>query len=165
MAWSVSSGHRTSRWTIVAVVVAVVCLVIALVSCSSGRGGAAEAELPGTHDATAKELAGHTFVSATVEGKDLVPASSITMTFTEDTLSANAGCNTMSGGYTIDGGTLQVGALAQTMMACSDELNAQEQWVAAFLAAGPDAQVGNETLTLEHDGTKIIFAESTMSSI
>ena len=39
-----------------------------------------------------------------------------------DSISAQAGCNTQNGGYTITDGVLEVGAMASTMMACDDAL-------------------------------------------
>lgn len=57
----------------------------------------------------------------------------VTAVFAEDgTLSGNAGCNTYSGSYTVDGDKIDIGPLLSTMKACADDIMAQE---AAFLKA------------------------------
>lgn len=166
MTSSLTSDLRRSRWTILAMVVAVACLAIALAACSSGRGGAAEAELPGHRDATADDLDGNTFVSASVDGHDLVDDTVVTLTFTADTVSANAGCNTMSGGFTIDDGTLTVAPdMAQTAMACPEDLTAQDAWLAQFLQSGPDATFADDVLTLKRDGDEIVLGNGEMKAL
>jgi heat shock protein HslJ len=52
------------------------------------------------------DLAGATFGSSAVTGYELVADSTISLSFGDDTVSADAGCNTMNGGYTITDGTL-----------------------------------------------------------
>lgn len=51
-------------------------------------------------------------------------------------LSGNAGCNQVSGSFTLDGTSLTIGQdMASTMMACPEPLMTQEQAVTAALAA------------------------------
>jgi heat shock protein HslJ len=97
---------------------------------------------------TADELEGTTFESTDVTGHELVADTTISLAFQDDRVSANGGCNTMNGGYTITDGTLEVAAMASTMMACSDELMAQDDWLAEFLAGGPEIALDGDTLTL-----------------
>jgi heat shock protein HslJ len=166
MRWSVVERRRTGPWTVLALVVAAICLAIALAACGSGRGGAARAELPGEPDATLADVDGRTFLSASVDGHDLVADTVIALTFTADSISANAGCNTMSGSYTLDDGTLTVAPnMAQTAMACDADLMAQDTWLAGFLIAGADATFTNDVLTLDHDGTKIVLGDSEMKAL
>ena len=82
-----------------------------------------------------------------------VTGSTLTAIFTPDQVSGSAGCNTYSGGYTIEGTTLKIGPLASTMKACADEaVNTQEQqFLAALQAATTFAQTGN-ILTLKAAG-------------
>ena len=82
-----------------------------------------------------------------------VTGSELTAIFTADQVSGSAGCNTYSGGYTIEGTTLKIGPLASTMKACADEaVNAQEQqFLAALQAATTFDQTGN-ILTLKAAG-------------
>ncbi|WP_343390200.1 META domain-containing protein, partial [Candidatus Amarobacter glycogenicus] len=62
----------------------------------------------------------------------------VTAVFGEDgTLSGTGGCNNYSTSYTLDGSTLSINAaIASTMMACAEDVMAQET---AFLAALPMA--------------------------
>ena len=48
-------------------------------------------------------LDGREFVSTQVDGYELVPDSTIRISFADGSVSVNAGCNTMFGGYTVDG--------------------------------------------------------------
>ena len=47
----------------------------------------------------------------------------------------NAGCNTAIGAYTLTDGTLTVGPMIQTRMACEDALMAQDTWIVTMLEA------------------------------
>ena len=82
-----------------------------------------------------------------------VADSKLTAIFTADQVSGSAGCNTYSGGYTIDGTTVKIGPLASTLRACADEaVNVQEQqFLAALQASTTYSQSGN-ILTLKAAG-------------
>jgi heat shock protein HslJ len=58
--------------------------------------------------------------------------STLTATFTADSVSGSSGCNTYNGGYKLDGLNVTIGPLASTMKACEQPLMDQE---AAFLKA------------------------------
>ncbi len=103
-------------------------------------------------------------MSTDVDGRDLVGGTPITLVFTGDSVSAAAGCNTMTGGYTIADDTLQVATLAQAAMACPNDLMAQDQWLTGFLEGGPTATLIHDVLTLKHDGTKIVLGDSDLVS-
>lgn len=104
------------------------------------------------------DLDGRTFLSTAVEGETLVEGSEISLVFTADSLAAVAGCNTMTGGYTIKDGTLAAPALAQTMMACDEAAMAQDAWVAALLS-GADVALDGDTLTLQQGDTKLTLGD------
>ncbi len=108
---------------------------------------------------TTDDLDGLTFGSTAVTGHELVADSTITLSFQDDSVSANAGCNTMNGGYTITDGTLDVDAMATTMMACADDLMAQDTWLSEFLTSGPAVGLDGSTLTLTGDDATITLAE------
>lgn len=110
---------------------------VALAACGGDGGGS---QTP--------DLAGKTFESTSVSGHELVDGTTITLTFEEDRLGAYAGCNTMTGGASWEGGTLQVEALAQTMMACEDDLAAQDQWLLELLEDGPAVSLDGDELTV-----------------
>ena len=107
---------------------------------------------------TADDLGGQAFESTSVEGHDLVEGSTIELGFETDALGARAGCNSLSGGYTIIDGTLEVGAMASTMMACDDALMEQDQWLSEFLASGPEIALDGDTLTLTGSETTVTLA-------
>jgi heat shock protein HslJ len=97
---------------------------------------------------TADDLAGQAFESTDVTGYDLVEGTNVILGFETDTVGAQAGCNTQSGGYTIADGALDVSTMASTMMACDDALMAQDTWLADFLTSSPKISLDGDTLTL-----------------
>ncbi|TRW44080.1 META domain-containing protein [Georgenia yuyongxinii] len=106
------------------------------------------------------DLAGRSFVSTDVRGHELVADSRIRLIFGEDTISAMAGCNTVFGGASWDGGTLVVDdALATTMMACSGELMDQDDWLEQFLLSGPTLNLDGQTLTVGDDAGGLTFEQ------
>jgi heat shock protein HslJ len=74
----------------------------------------------------------------------------ITITFTEDGISANAGCNTLFGAVSITNNTLIVNqALASSMMMCEEALMDQHQWLTKVLTGSPQVFVKDDGLTLQ----------------
>jgi heat shock protein HslJ len=94
-------------------------------------------------------LDGRTFISTTVVGHDLVPGSTVRLTFDGDQLGISAGCNHMGGAYAITDGKLTTGQMAMTDMACDEPLMAQDTWVAAFVG-GAAVTLSGDTVTLQH---------------
>src|SRR5262245_49784100 len=109
---------------------------------------------------TAAQLNGNTYRSTSVQGQALVADTSLTLHFEANRISANAGCNQMNGGYTIDEGVLRVGNMAQTLMACPDDLQKQDDWVAALLTSNPAISLAGDTLTLSGNGVTITAKQS-----
>ncbi len=106
------------------------------------------------------DLAGKTFVSSSVEGHPM-DGTNVTLSFDEDGIAVQAACNTMRGAVTIDDGRLEVGAMAQTMMACADDLAAQDAFLSGFLEAGPTITLRDATLTLSTDDATITADQQT----
>jgi copper homeostasis protein (lipoprotein) len=71
---------------------------------------------------------------------------------------ASVGCNTMMGGFTLDGAGLAFAGPAATMMACPDPLAAQEAMLAGLLPQVAGYAIGGRTLRLT-DGTGAVLAE------
>ena len=94
-------------------------------------------------------LDGRTFLSTKVVDHDLVPGSTVRLTFNGDQLGINAGCNHMAGAYAITDGKLTTGQMAMTDMACDEPLMAQDTWVASFVG-GAAISLAGDTLTLGH---------------
>jgi heat shock protein HslJ len=106
------------------------------------------------------DLAGRTFTATAVQGHDLVEGSAVTLAFEENGISAQAGCNTLNGGASWDGGTLDVQEpMASTRMACEENLMAQDQWLASFLTSSPALEVDGDVLTLDDESTRMTLAE------
>ena len=101
-----------------------------------------------TAPVTSADLTG-SFTSTSVGGHDLVAGSTLTLSFEDDQLTASAGCNTMGSAFSLDGGILLwEGEPRSTMMACSDELMAQDTWLTGLLTGGVHASLDGDTLTL-----------------
>jgi heat shock protein HslJ len=85
------------------------------------------------------DLHGHPWTTDTIidPHRSLVPGSTITMHFTENSISANAGCNTIFGGAKVNHTKLAVAQLASTQKGCVQPLAAQDVWLSAFLSAHP----------------------------
>jgi heat shock protein HslJ len=107
-------------------------------------------------------LAGRTFLSTTIAGRDLVAGSQARLTF-GSTLGASAGCNSMSGPFTIADGTLGVARMTTTEMACDAPLMDQDLWLARFLD-GAAISFDGTTLTLTADGTTLTLVDEQVAN-
>jgi heat shock protein HslJ len=97
-----------------------------------------------------------TFVATDVTGFTLVPGTQVEVTFDGANFSANAGCNTMAGTWSLDGDVLIVPPMAQTLMACTAPgLGDQETWLAAVLTSKPTVAVDGDTLTITAKGSTV----------
>ena len=94
------------------------------------------------------DLDGRVFGSVRVEGHQLVKDTRIRLGFQGDLMSADAGCNHLSGSATLAEDTLTVTNLAGTEMGCPDGRNDQDAWLGSFLGAGPTVDLADDTLTL-----------------
>jgi heat shock protein HslJ len=104
------------------------------------------------------QLAGQTFVSTSVEGRTLVPDTTIRLSFDADVLSVNAGCNTMAGAWTDADSTLAwEGAVRATLKGCAEDLSAQDQWITDLFTGGMDISSDDADLTLESGEVTIEF--------
>ncbi|MFC6705377.1 META domain-containing protein [Flexivirga alba] len=104
----------------------------------------------------ADRLAGRTFLSRTVIGRDLVPGSAISVDFGADRrLHVYAGCNHMSGDLRFDGPRLSVERMSTTEMRCERSLLDQDGWLASLLQPGLDAHLNGDALTLTGEGVTL----------
>ncbi len=77
---------------------------------------------------------------------------------TETELVAFDGCNTLAGGYEIDGDTIRTGALRSTTRGCSEDVTRQAMQVSAVLTGGPTFEIEGNHLTLSGpDGLELRF--------
>ena len=95
-------------------------------------------------------LAGTTWSIVLIDGQKPV-SSRAALTINAKSLSANAGCNGMSGDLVITPNRLKTGPIISTMMFC-DGVMAQEKAVSALLGASPLYKVEGDTLTLTAPG-------------
>lgn len=66
----------------------------------------------------------------------------------------------MRSGLEIDGDVLRLdGPMAQTRMACPDDLAAQDAWLAEFLSGGPTVSLDGDALTLRSADATITATE------
>ncbi len=114
------------------------------------------------------ELQGRTFLSVAVtdngEPRPLVAGSQIRVTFSADTVTATAGCNTLGGAAALEDGVLVVPEpLSTTEMACEPaELMDQDRWLAELLTSRPGVTLTDESLTLRSGATVVRLADRTV---
>ena len=161
------SPMRTSilptRWSAaVAVMMALVFLGVA--GCGSDDSSEAtddSATSASGSAVTADDLEGTTYVSTSVTGHDLVEGSTINLSFEGPRMQLSAGCNIISAAYDVTDGTLAwTGEPAATMMACSDDLMAQDQWLIELFQEGVTATSDGSALTLANDEVTIELSSS-----
>lgn len=163
----VTGARRTRAGRLIGAVALVSLVVLAGCGSSDSDGASTTTKAGGdgadtTTTAASGEsgLDGRQFVATDVTGYEPVAGSQLTMTFDDGQLSANAGCNTLGGGYELADGTLSlVGEPRATMMACSDELMAQDTWLTELLTGGVEATVEGSTLTLTSGDVTIVLDE------
>ena len=114
--------------------------------------------VPPTPDA---ELTGTTWVLDTLID-DIAASSILAGTAPElrldDELALFDGCNTIAGGYEIDGDTLRTGALRSTLRGCEDGVADQAARIAAVIGAQPTISIEGNRLTLTGtDGLALSF--------
>ncbi len=110
------------------------------------------------------DLDGRTFVSTEVAGHELVADSEIRLTFQNASVSINGGCNTLVGGYTIEGDTLQIPVMAMTQMACDPALMDQDAWLSETFSGSPTLAVDGDNLTVTAaDGSAITFLDAAIA--
>jgi heat shock protein HslJ len=114
--------------------------------------------LPPGQGAVPAGLEGRTFLATGITGRALVPGSQVRLAFQGGQVSATAGCNSMSGAYSLANGMLIAGQLATTEMACDPPLMAQDRWLAELLG-GAGVTLAGDTLTLERSGMVLTLVD------
>jgi heat shock protein HslJ len=149
-----STGAPLRARTMVALAGAVL-----LAACGSDdAGGAADpsGREPLRGDMALLEAA--SFVSTSVEGRDLVDDTEVRLSFDQDTLAVSGGCNTAFGASTLADGVLSwEGGPATTMMACADDVAAQDQWISDLLEAGVTATTDGADLHLASGDVRLVL--------
>lgn len=145
---------RVSRWVVPA---AALCAVLA--GCGSGPS---EGDSPDAADG----LAGRSFVVTELDDprRQVVPGSTIRLEFTGDSVSVQAGCNSIGGAYEVQDARLVVDQLGGTEMGCDQPLMAQDAWVTAFLSADPELTLSGPELELSTGSTTLRLSETVVDS-
>jgi heat shock protein HslJ len=137
-----------------------VCALAGLLVVAGCGGGDDDDTAPHQTTPTVEELAGNAFTSTSSTGYQFVPGTRLELGFPDvGTLDADAGCNSFFGDYRIEGGTLVVGELGATLIGCPPELQQQDEWLSAFLDAGPAVTLDGNTLTLTGVGTTVVLQD------
>jgi heat shock protein HslJ len=133
-------------------------VVLAAAACGGDDDSTPPAtEAPTPTGAPVPTLDGRTFLSTEVTGHELVEGSVIRLSFANGSLSANAGCNTIFGGYRLEGDVLVAEALGQTEMACEEALMDQDMWLAELLTGSPTLSLdGDELVVSSSDGVTVV---------
>lgn len=140
-------GVRTACW---------VGLLLLVTACGQGSGGAA-----GSGSAGGPSVTGRVFLSTgvTADGKDrpLAGSSRIRLDFaTQGRIGLQAGCNTMSGAYRLQGDRLSLTeGLTSTEMGCPEPLMQQDTWLAGLFTAGVTLALDGDVLTVRSGSTTI----------
>ena len=93
------------------------------------------------------------------QAKALVEGTTISLRLHDGALTANAGCNTIGGDYTVDGDVLRARALSTTEMGCDPPRHAQDEWLAALLSSGPTVEPGDQGFVLRTDSVTLTFVD------
>lgn len=111
-----------------------------------------------TYEAGTTELAGTSWqVTGVNNGADAVESTALTEALTAEfaadgTFSGAGGCNRLAGPYVVgEGGSIEIGPLAASMMACEPDVSALEAQYTAALEAATTYELSGGTLTLRDD--------------
>jgi len=137
-----------------ALMVLVLTALAALSGCG-GNGGHPGSSLPDRGLSTTYVVTG-----ITVGGKAhaLVKGTEVRIRFADAKVTITAGCNTMSGGYTLEESRLTVEPLAMTEMGCDQSRMAQDSWLAGLFAKPVQLTTGDEP-TIVSGSTVLAMAD------
>jgi len=109
------------------------------------------------------DLNGREFLSTSIAvdgmNRDPVAGTVIRLSFADDHLSANAGCNTFGATYRIEGDVLAVTDASTTEMGCDAALQTQDEWLFALLGAQPGITLEGNELVLSEGTTTVAFLD------
>ena len=91
--------------------------------------GLAACESAVSDDNGAGELMRRDWVAQSIDGKAVINPGRVTLAFADGRVSGRGGCNLYSGPVEIGRGTLKIGALISTKMACADNGMMQQESV------------------------------------
>lgn len=81
--------------------------------------------------------------------------------FDDGRVSVSARCNSLGGTYRIEGGRFRMDEIMQTEMGCPGENRHEEdQWLGAFLAAGPKYAFDGQRISLDTDSIRVALKQN-----
>ncbi len=103
---------------------------------------------------TPQALDGSTFTATGAQGIELDEKVPLTISFDENSLAVDAGCNSIGGEYEIEQGEIRGTQLVSTLIGCPPPLGEIETETTGLLSDGATATLEGDTLTLTgEDGT------------
>lgn len=102
---------------------------------------------------------GRSFVSTKVEGLPIPGGGPLNLSFAEQRITSNAGCNTATGPVNLEGHVLTVDQLATTLMGCPDERGQADGWQQGLLESKPSWKLDGDTLTLSGNGSTVTLLD------
>ncbi|WP_319471951.1 META domain-containing protein [uncultured Pseudodesulfovibrio sp.] len=146
------------RRTMKALLAMVLCL--SLLTACAGKKAVSEDAAMSDADLLA-QLAGRAWVAEYIDGLPVVDMSHTSMVFSTDgKVKGTGGCNSYSGGYTLENGRISFTPFATTMRSCVPALNDQEMRFFSFLNGKLIVKFKSGLLYLvSEEGKPSIFSE------
>jgi len=143
-----------------------VLLGIVAVGCggSDGSGDDPPAASPDTpaqkagEPATSDSLDGRTFVATSAKGVDITEAVPLEIAFDGTSLSVDAGCNSISGNYSLTSGVIQA-FLVSTLIGCPAKETQLEVFASELLRQGATTKLSADELALVGKNGTSLFLE------
>jgi heat shock protein HslJ len=125
-----------------------------------GPGSGATGSSQAVETATVESLDGLSFTATDARGADITPKSTLTVSFDGERVAVDAGCNSISGNYSIeDDGEIQ-SFMITTMMGCPPAIQDLEVFATELFRQGAIATRTGEGLELEGlNGNSLTVAE------
>lgn len=94
----------------------------------------------------------------------LFPAEvSMTIDWTGGMVNGNAGCNSFGGTFTVDAGSVAIGSLATTRMACEESIMALERQVLTLLEMGTSIEISARHAVISSSAGQLVFGQTANS--
>ena len=144
-----------------------VLLCVSVAGCGGPDGSTDDppATSPGTASpeggsfATSDSLDGRTFVATTGRGVEITEDDALTISFEGDSMSVDAGCNSIGGNYSLDDGEIQA-FLSSTLIGCPPKQAELEVFVSELLRQEAVTTLDGDELTLAgKNGTSLSLTD------
>ena len=110
-------------------------------------------------DDRAGELSQQDWIAETIDGAPVINPGRVTLSFAEGRVSGRSGCNLYSGPVEVGKGTLKVGALISTKMACMEGglMQQESTYLNALQGARRYSFGGDGKLTITTSGGALVY--------